>query len=353
MERSDPLMKRALRKESITHLLPRIILCGLLAVILFGLSGKGLISMVTGPMYLSDSLEEGSYVSFDASDVIVAFANLTAKSDSGTKTLKTYYLLPAGNNTYLAVMDRKEHHSDVLDKAMDQSHEYYLGDLETLTQLGPLQGTIAALDDDMTSYMVDCIEKYTLPGYEEGGDTSALILPLEIDLDRVGLFSKTVTLILGGAGLVCLILMLVFLIPALTGHYQKKAMAEVLKDHTPEEAEVLFSSAHSLERVKVGEYLFYQKGATTHAVKVADLIWGYPMPEPLVISKYRWVVALYDMEQHMIQVSFQNQGDCQKLLDAIQAQGHPFVSGYTSDLSQKFQQNFKGFVRDAEKAVKE
>ena len=126
-------MKRALRKESITHLLPRIILCGLLAVILFGLSGKGLISMVTGPMYLSDSLEEGSYVSFDASDVIVAFANLTAKSDSGTKTLKTYYLLPAGDNTYLAVMDRKEHHSDVLDKAMDQSHEYYLGDLETLT----------------------------------------------------------------------------------------------------------------------------------------------------------------------------------------------------------------------------
>ena len=164
-------MKRALRKESITHLLPRIILCGLLAVILFGLSGKGLISMVTGPMYLSDSLDEGSYVSFDASDVIVAFANLTAKSDSGTKTLKTYYLLPAGDNTYLAVMDRKEHHSDVLDKAMDQSHEYYLGDLETLTQLGPLQGTITALDDDMTSYMVDCIEKYTLPGYEEGGDT--------------------------------------------------------------------------------------------------------------------------------------------------------------------------------------
>ena len=69
------------------------------------------------------------------------------------------------------------------------------------------------------------------------------------------------------------------------------------------------------------------------------------MPEPLVISKYRWVVALYDMEQHMIQVSFQNQGDCQKLLDAIKAQGHPFVSGYTSDLSQKFQQDLKGFMQ--------
>ena len=347
-------MKSALRKESIHHLLPRIIICGVLAVILFGLSGKGLVSMLIGPKSLSDAApEKGEYVSFDASEVIVAFANLTAKSDSGTNTLKTYYLLPAGDGTYLAVMDRKEHHSDVMDKAMDQSHEYYLGDLETLTKLGTVQGTVTTLEDDMTSYMVDCIEKYNLPGYEEGGDTGSLILPLQIDLDRVGLFSKTVTLILGGAGLVFLLLMLVFLIPALTGAYQKKAMETVLKDHTPEEAENLFTSAEMLERVRVGEYLWYQKGATTHAVKTADLIWGYPMPEPLVISKYRWVVALYDLEQNMIQVCFQNQGDCQKLLDAVKAQGHPFVSGYTSELSQKFQQNFKGFVRDAEKAVKE
>ena len=344
-------MKNALRKESISHLLPRIILCGLMAVVLFGLSGKGLISMMMGPKSLADAApEKGEYVSFDASEVIVAFANLTAKSDSGTDTLKTYYLLPDGNGNYLAVMDKKEHHGDVMDKAMDQSHEYYLGDLETLTKLGTIQGTVTALDDDMTSYMVDCIEKYNLPGYEEGGDTSALILPLQIDLDRVGLFSRTITLILGGAGLVFLLAMLVLLIPALTGHYQKKAMAAVLADHTPEEAEALFTAAASLERVRVGEYLWYQKGATTHAVKVADLIWGYPMPEPLVISKYRWVVALYDREQHMIQVCFQNQADGQKLLDAIAAQGHPFISGYTSELSQKFQQNFKGFVRDAEKA---
>lgn len=344
-------MKNALRKESISHLLPRIILCGLMAVVLFGLSGKGLISMMLGPKSLADAApEKGEYVSFDASEVIVAFANLTAKSDSGTDTLKTYYLLPDGNGSYLAVMDKKEHHGDVMDKAMDQSHEYYLGDLETLTKLGTIQGTVTALDDDMTSYMVDCIEKYNLPGYEEGGDTSALILPLQIDLDRVGLFSRTITLILGGAGLVFLLAMLVLLIPALTGHYQKKAMAAVLADHTLEEAEALFTAAASLERVRVGEYLWYQKGATTHAVKVADLIWGYPMPEPLVISKYRWVVALYDREQHMIQVCFQNQADGQKLLDAIATQGYPFISGYTSDLSQKFQQNFKGFVRDAEKA---
>ena len=349
-------MKRTLRRESISHLLPRIIACALLTVLFFGLSAKGLFVMLRGPVSLSGENPEtmkGDYVSFDASEVIVAFANLTSKSDSGSSTLKTYYLLPAGDGTYLAVMDRKEHHADVMDKAMDQSHEYYLGDLETLTQLGTVSGTAVTLEDDMTGFMVDCIENYQLPGYTEDGDTDALIRPIQINLDQAGLFSTTLTLIFGGAGLLFLLLTLALLIPALTGHYQKKAMAVVLAEHTAEEAEALFKQAETLERVKVGEYLWYQKGATTHAVKVADLIWGYPMPEPLVVSKYRWVVALYDMDQKMIQVCFRNQGDCKKLLDAIAAQRHPFISGYTSDLSQKFQQNFEGFVRAAEKAAKE
>lgn len=345
-------MKKALRRETMRHLLPRIILFALLAAVFLGLSGKGLICMVRGPKALSSvdpSELSGEYVSFDASEVIVAFANLTAKSDSSSSTLKTYYLLPAGDGTYLAVMDRKEHHADVMDKAMDQSHEYYLGDLETLTKLGSLSGTAAALDDDMTGYMSDCIEKYQLPGYTEGGDTLALIRPVQINLDHVGLFSTTITLLLGGVGLVFLILMLAFLIPAMMGHYQKKAMAVVLNDHTTEEAEALYAEASPLERVKVGEYLFYQKGAYTLAEKTADLIWGYPMPEPLVVSKYRWPVALYDREQNMIQVCFREQKDCKALLEAIRSQGNPFVVGYTSELFQKFQQDFAGFVAAAEK----
>lgn len=135
-------MKKALRRETMRHLLPRIILFALLAAVFLGLSGKGLICMVRGPKALSSvdpSELSGEYVSFDASEVIVAFANLTAKSDSSSSTLKTYYLLPAGDGTYLAVMDRKEHHADVMDKAMDQSHEYYLGDLETLHEAGQSQ----------------------------------------------------------------------------------------------------------------------------------------------------------------------------------------------------------------------
>ena len=345
-------MKKALRRETMHHLLPRIILFAILAAVFLGLSGKGLVCMISGPKALSSEDPEelaGEYVSFDASEVIVAFANLTAKSDSSSSTLKTYYLLPAGDGTYIAVMDRKEHHADVMDKAMDQSHEYYLGDLEALTKLGSLSGTAAALDDDMTGYMTECIEKYQLPGYTEGGDTAALIRPIQINLDHVGMFSKTVTLILGGVGLFFLLLMLAFLIPALTGHYQKKAMAVVLEGHTMDEAEAIYAAATPLERVKVGEYLFYQKGAYTLAERTEDLIWGYPMPEPLVVSKYRWPVALYDRNQKLIQVCFRDQKDCKALLEAIRAQGNPFVVGYTSELSQKFQQNFEAFVAAAEK----
>ena len=51
----------------------------------------------------------------------------------------------------------------------------------------------------------------------------------------------------------------------------------------------------------------------------------------------------------MIQVCFREQKDCKALLEAIRSQGNPFVVGYTSELSQKFQQDFAGFVAAAEK----
>ena len=60
------------------------------------------------------------------------------------------------------------------------------------------------------------------------------------------------------------------------------------------------------------------------------------MPEPMVVSKYRWPVAVYDMEQNMTQLQFMDQKHCQDFLDAVEAQGHPFVKGYTSELSEKF-----------------
>ncbi len=146
----------------------------------------------------------------------------TAKSDQRHENNKDVLSVARGDNTYLAVMDRKEHHSDVLDKAMDQSHDKLSGRSGNLDPARPPSRYHYCLDDDYARLYDGMHRKIYATRYEEGNDTSALILPLQIDLDRVGLFSKTVTLILGGAGLVFLILMLVFLIPALTGHYQKR-----------------------------------------------------------------------------------------------------------------------------------
>ena len=344
-------MNKILRGYSMKVMLPKIIAVFLVAVILLGVACPGLILLLGGAKDISDvELEsaKGKLVSFDASQVIVAIASLSATDGNGKKeVLETHYLLPDGNGKYLTVLDRKEHNASVLSRAMEQSEQYYLHDLETLMRLGDLRGTVQPLEEDMYSYMTDCIANYELPGYSEGSDLNDLIVPVQIELDQVGFLSETLALIFGVLGLVFAAFGVVLLMPVLTGKYQKKAFENL--GVSQEEAEEAFDAAEVIESVRVGKYIWYQKGATTHSLITKDLIWGYTMPEPLVVSKYRWVVALYDMDQKQTQVCFMDKKNCEKFLSAIEKQGNPFVNGYTANLAQQFQNSFQKFVEDAKK----
>ena len=326
-------------------MLPRILVLAIAAAILLALCAGGLIRMAAGPKELSSIPEDqlrGSYVSFDASEIIVAFATLSSKGESGSKTIETYYLLPFGENRYMAVMDAKEHNGNVIDRAMEQSHEYYLGDLETLTKLGSLQGTVVGLDEEMLKYMGDCIDNYNLPGYEEGRDSQRLLIPCQVNLDKVGFLSTRMATVLGVCAFVCLLALLLQIIAVKSGAYQRYVRALIGDEDAG------FEEATVIERIRVGKYVWYAKGPGSRAMKTSDLIWGYAMPEPMVVSKYRWPVAVYDLEQNMTQLQFMDQKHCQDFLDAVEAQGHPFVKGYTSELSEKFRNDFSAFVRDAE-----
>lgn len=349
-------LNKALRKQTLKALMPKIILGAMLTLVLLGISCQGLVLLALGPKELDTVSQEelsGTYVGFDASEVIVAFATWSKSSDSSTRVLETYYLLPYGENQYLAVMDSKEKNADLLDRAMEQSHAYYMEDLETLTPMGRISGTATPLEDGMTEYMVDCIEKYSLPGYEEGGDTAALIYPVQIELNRVGFLSTSVVLLLGGLGLLGLFITLALFLPGWMGAYQKKANALVYENMTGEEVEACFAASQSMEHTHVGAYIWYQKGATTRVLNTGDIIWGYPLPEPLVVSKYRWPVALYNTNQECTRICFMEKKTCQVFLDAIAAQGHPFLDTYSSELAQKFKNDFPAFLQLAQQAAEE
>lgn len=337
-------MYKILRSESFKRLLPRIIAFVLALAVVLGLCGGGLIRMAAGPKLLDGvdlSDPKGDYVSFDASQVIVAFASLSSQSDSGSKTLKTYYLLPVGDAQYIAVLDRKEKNSEALEKAMEQSREFYLGDLTALTPIGELCGTVRTLEDGMLDYMTDCIDNYELPGYEAGQDSASLILPYQVELDRVGFLGERTAMILGAVALVLLVLLIVQLVVLFAGCYQRKV--QTLMGEAPED----ISEMTQIERVRVGEYILYNQGPGSRALKTADIIWGYALPEPMVVSKYRWPVALYDVEQNMTRIAFMEQKHCEEFLCAIAAKGHPFVKGYTSEYAEKFQHNFEAFQQEA------
>ena len=335
-------MYKTLRKESLKCVLPRIIACAVIAAVLLALCAGGLIKMAAGPEELGPGVRAGDYVSFDASEVIVAFASLTAKGESESETLETYYLIPYQEGSYMAVMDKKEAHGNVLERAMEQSHEYYLGDLETLTPLGKLSGTVTDMDSDMEEFMTDCITKYELPAYENPS-----IYLAQIELDQVGLLSKTWTVVLALVALVFLALLIVQVAALMGGAYQKKVRALIGDSNTA------FESAQKIERIRVADYIWYTKGPGSRALRTEDVIWGYAMPEPMVVSRYRWPVALYTRDQELVRLTFMDRKSCQNFLNAVADQGNPFLLGYTSQYAQLFQSDPDGFLREAKRAADE
>lgn len=345
-------MMKKLKKQSLRTFLPWIITCAVAAIAFFAVSLGGVFQVISGAKPLNQldvAASEGAYVSVEASDVIVAFANLTSQSDSGKITLKTFYLYKTAEDRYIGIMDSKERNANVLERAMDQSHAYYMDkSIDTLTKLGSINGTVKPLEEGMESYMTDCITNYGLPGCDSD-NVGALILPYEVELDHVGFLSATLTFVLFGVGLVFLIVMLALLIPVLAGAYQKKAISQVAGDLGNAAVEPEYESAGQIESVRVGKYIWYQKGASTKVLKTANQIWGYVQPEPLVVSKYRWPVALYDMEQNLNQVRFMDKKQAEKFLDAIASQGHPFVKGYTTAYNQQFKTDLDEFLKEAEK----
>lgn len=347
-------MNKQLQKLSVRVMLPKILTAAVIALILLGFSIGGVVKLLAGPKPLA-SVDTGNlsgkYVSFDASEVIVAVASLTSESNGSTETLKTYYLLPVGEQ-YVAVMDRKEKNSSTMDRAMSQSQEYYLGDLETLTKIGTISGTVSNMETGMETFMTDCITKYELPGYD-AAVLDDLILPYQINLNQVGLLSTTMTLILFAVGMVFACITLAMLIPVFIGVFQKKSDAVLLQENTAEEADAMFAEAESFERAFVGKYIWFMDGASSRAVKTSEIIWGYVMPEPLVVSKYRWPVALYDYDRTPYRVFFAEKKTAQNFLKAIAAQGHPFIGEYSPNYNQMFKSDFDSFKKLAEHNEKE
>ena len=341
-------MYKKLRNLTLRRFLPYILICFIIGAVLIGLSSQGIILRLSGPESLSelnmDDSANGRYVQFDASEIIVACAELSRSTDDDTKLLKTYYLLPTNDGRYMIVIDKKGEHETILDKAMDQSYDYYLGDLESLTPLGNLSGTITQLENDMESYIVDCIEEYQLPGFEEGKSTSSLIYPYQIELQKVGIFSKTLSIILLCVGVVFLVVGLALLVPILAGTYQRKMLKTISSDMPLSDAEVLFNNSVQIENVWIGEYIWYQKGAHSYALKTSTLIWAYMMPEPLVVSKYKWPVALYDTAQDLYQICFIEKKSGQKFLSEISKIGYPLIDHYTPEYAQLFKSDIDAFI---------
>lgn len=352
-------MEKTLRKASLKKVLPRILVCFLLAVVLLALTGLGIFKLMAGPTPLSSvdlADAEGRYVSVDASQALAGFATYSVNDE----VTKEYFILDIGNGQYMAISARGDS-IDLLESAGDQSEDYYVNaTLDSLNSIGTVSGVISALPEELETYLDDAIDSIAsyLPDLDGVSDPTGQLLYLSLDIDRIGLFSTSAVVVLSVIALVFLLLAIIQLVLVCSGFYQRKAKAVLDQAISGEEdrkaVEEDFAAATIVEHVRVGKrFTWYQHGARTDVVDNNQILWAYCQIEPLVVSKYRWPMCIWTRDGEQTGPHLQSQKSVKTILQALEANGCRFLSGYDANRLRSCTSDFDAFLKAADSELSE
>ncbi len=333
-----------LKKVSLKRILPTVIVLFAAAVLLLLATRFGIFSLILGPTTADETPAEdllGKYVSFDASQSIAAYASL-GNSETSTNKLQ-YYVLTWGDK-YISISASSDHYN-VLDAASDQSQEYYLGDLTELSSLGQLRGTVVKLDDDLKDYLISGITGIGIPGADTAEEAQEHVVGVTVKLGYVGWLPQSWCIIFTALALALILVAALLLILIKTGYYSRAVSRVIDGDRAAEED---FAAASVHEQVIVGKkYIWYFKGPRSFAVPTASVVWGYCEANPLVVSRYKWPLALFTQDRSYHCVHVATKIEINQILSEIAACKHPFVEGYSPAINKMFQNDYQAFFEIA------
>lgn len=334
------IMTDYLKKASKKRMMPKVIALFAAALLLLAVTKFGIFSLLLGPTTAGETPAEdlmGKYVSFDACDSIAAYASL---GSSGSNKLQ-YYVLTWGDK-YISISATEEYYN-ILDAASEQSQEYYIGDLTELSPMGELKGTVVKLDDELKDFMISGITGIGIPGADTEEEAGAHVVGYTIKLGYVGWLPQTWCLILTALALICIAGAVTLLVLMNSGYYYKNVTAVVGNDKA---ADADFEASTRHEQICVGKkYIWYFKGAKSYAVPTSSVVWGYCEANPMVVSKYKWPMALYTQDKSYHCINIATKEEVNRILGEIAAHKYPFVEGYTSAKNKMFQNDFQAFFQ--------
>lgn len=339
-------MYQAMMRHSLTGILPRLILSLALAILLLALSFGNVATLISGAQDLNalrKQAQSGDYVSIDMSQLIASYSTLSINDQK----IKEYYIVRLTGDegdVYLS-MCAPEKEAKRFERATSQSYDYYQKDSGIMNAMGLIRGTLTALDEEGIEMIDQWAHDSGLPGFSKDTNLDGQILPLELQLNSMGLLSPAWSWILFVLGVLCLIWFAAELGIALSGRYFQQVRAMLGNNVQAQEEWV---AAESFGNARIGrDYIWYTNGPRTEVFSFKTVIWVYKQFDARVLGKYKWPISIFTSDRSYHELCVREDKEREKMIDILHAHGGCFVTGYNQDNYEQFCDDFDAFCARA------
>lgn len=334
-------LKKSAAKSAVTVIL--IALAVIAAVVIY--QGKSLFDFVKGPKPIEAGMDydglEGSYVSFDAVQVLDEFVRQTSR-ESGSKKEKLEnigYLVYFEDDGWLFGMEMKKSKEEAMNAQIDETIKWMNGDLDQMTRVTHVTGTWKALTGKRLQFFKETVTD------DLGEEYLNMAQPYYIDTNAVGDKLKSqiyIGLAIIGIALLCAIYTL---ISFLTGSYKRKIKKYIAAhpEVNEERLEADYAGAAAVgKRIRAGRrYTVFTKGIHGYIVDNQYIVWAYYYQRT---GRYQESsLHLYDKDGKLTVISA-SEKEARHVMDIYQREQSHIVLGYSKELEQVFVKNRQDFL---------
>lgn len=334
-------LKKSAAKSAVVRIL--IALAVIAAVMLY--QRKPLLDLVKGPEPITAGMDydglEGSYVSFDAVQVLDEFVRQTTReSGSAKEKLKNIgYLVYFENDGWLFGMEMKKSREEAMNAQIDETIKWLNGDLNQMTTVTHVTGTWKALTGKRLQFFKETVAD------DLGEEYLDMALPYYIDTNSVGdMLKSQIQIGLAIMGLALLYAVYV-LVSFLTGSYKRK-IKKYMAAHpevTVERLESEYACAASVgKKIRVGRnYTIFAQGLQSEIVDNQDIVWAYYYQRTgkYYVSNLR----LYDKDGKLIFICATEKG-AHEIMNIYRREQNHIVLGYSKEREEMFTKNRQEFL---------
>lgn len=350
-------MLKKMRKKSVTQGIVWIIVCLILAGGAMFFSKGAVFKLFQQPVDLStlplDQIE-GKYVTANVDFLFDAFAEMTEKNSKTNveKSTEQYFVYPVvekGTDNvlyYIGFQVKKADYSKA-EKLVKETYAYQSGEGEKPTSTFTITGGITKMDSKVARFFT---EYFTDSGAseEEVAEMAAACLLQENMVDGVNIPAIYIFSIFA---LIMILVAIGIAVYVATGGAQAKAKRYILAHSDAsglERAEEDCDNATQIGAARFGnEWIFFNKGTKTFALKVSELLWGYMHTVTTrtngIKSGTSYGIILYTMDQKKTEINMKSEDNAVAALTLLKEKNPELVVGYNDQLKDMMKHDFEGF----------